>query len=136
MEKFRRNFEVCESTWGFERFDVLSHLMRIGFYKFYSWDAIGCSCLISQMGSRAKFGKKLIHLLNVSVFSDSLIVVNTSLKVKIKRVSSQTGPECAALPPWNSYDPFSWISSKEFLTNSEMIANQLKSKDMRTPMHE
>lgn len=43
-------------------------------------------------------------------------------------MSSQTWPERAALPPWNSHDSFSWIISKEFLTNAEMIANQLKSK--------
>lgn len=54
---------------------ILKIVLFLGFYKFYSWDGKGC-CLISQMESRAKFGKKLIHLSNVSVFDDGLIVVN------------------------------------------------------------
>ncbi|XP_022951774.1 uncharacterized protein LOC111454511 [Cucurbita moschata] len=47
------------------------------------------------------------------------------------RVSSQTGPERAALPPrgWNSYDSFCWtISEKEFLDNAEIVAKRLNSK--------
>lgn len=47
------------------------------------------------------------------------------------RVSSQTGPGRAAVPPrgWNSYDSFSWIiSEEEFLKNAEIVANRLKSQ--------
>lgn len=55
---------------------ILKTVLFLGFYKFYSWDGKGWSCLFSEMGNGAELGKKLIHPLNVSVFDEGLIVEN------------------------------------------------------------
>ncbi|KGN43784.2 hypothetical protein Csa_017356 [Cucumis sativus] len=116
---------------GFEALDVFRQMQLYGLEP----NVVTLASLLSGCASVGAllYGKqthayviKNILNLNWNDKEDDLLVLNGLIDI----VSSQTGPECAALPPWNSYDPFSWISSKEFLTNSEMIANQLKSKDM------